>query len=283
MADTLLPSDASIGLGPPRHRNHGHERTPRAARRARPAVGAARPPRTASTTSLTVPPKTRRTVRISSRGTWAKAKRRWGEMAPLSDVRGARNGAGGGTTSSSSRSRRLRSARSCTAPNVRRRTRRGPLGLADQRRHGRADQLRLGGDRLGPPRPCRERARRVAPGRCRGTRPPPRPPKHRRTANGGPWGPRRRVPTRAPRRRASPTAGCPGPGADRPGRPRTRPARWGHPEREGWPGAGGSRARSRDPRPTWGDGSRTGTRTTRRRRGGTRWMRSSTTRRNRSK
>ena len=122
-------------------------RSPRSASSRRNAPATA-----ASTTSLTVPPKTRRTVRISSRGTWENANRRCGEMAPLSDVRGARNGAGGGTRSSSSRSRRLRSARSCTAPRVRRSTPAARSGWRTSDDDGRADQLGVGGDGLGPPR-----------------------------------------------------------------------------------------------------------------------------------
>src|SRR5947207_810046 len=55
------------------------------------------PAQTASTTSLTVPPSAFFTIFTSSRDTSAKAKRRWGVMEVFNEVRGALNGAGGGT------------------------------------------------------------------------------------------------------------------------------------------------------------------------------------------
>ena len=51
--------------------------------------------------SLVVPPNTPATRRMSARGRSAKATRRWDEMAPLIDVWGAWNGAGGSVPSAS--------------------------------------------------------------------------------------------------------------------------------------------------------------------------------------
>ncbi len=82
-----------------------------------------------------------------------KANRRCGEMAPLSEVRGRSEGRRRGCDVVLLAQPSVALGQVAHGAEGAPQRARGPLGLADERRHGRADELGFGGDRVGSPRP----------------------------------------------------------------------------------------------------------------------------------